>query len=604
MKKLILLLGYSIITVSLAVSQDKAISWFQRGVEAKTPQDKINCYEKAIEIDPNFVEAYYNLAYVYKELDDLVNAEQYFRKALFTNPEKISNELKLKITYELGINYKKLGRYAEAEEALLGAKNLATNYEIRSKIFYELGRIYMLISEYDKAIVQFTEGAQLNGRNQQKFNVAIESAQKEREINSFYTQGIQLEQASKNQEAIDAFSNILLIDPNYKDVAVRLNRLRNSLNNQQAQQNLKDLYARGLGYFKNQAWQNAIEAFEEVVKINPNYEDTPQKLAEAKLRLEKSFQEETIETYYEEGLVAYRQGKWVNAIVAFEKVKELNPNFKDVNTRIREVQSKLDREDENLVLSRYYSQGIEALAADDWRKAIASFERVLQVDPNYRDVTSKLKEARIGLESEQEMDKIHSYYTNGLAEFNRGEWLKAIIEFEKVNELDPQFKDIGEKIAQAKANLQASDRNMIVQETKATDSKRFVTIGAIITAIIVPVISLLLFSPTTRAKFLLLQGKYDRASRIYEQLLYKRPEKIKLYITLANIYLIDNRIDEAAIRVYETVLQMNISPQLKQRVTSIVQRRYGDKDKIYSQRIDLLEDELRREMRNLGGGFS
>jgi len=359
---------------------------------------------------------------------------------------------------------------------------------------------------------------------------------------------------------------------------------------------------------KNRDWQNALEAFQTVAQVNPNYEDVQKQIADTKSQLDRSLQEETIGKFYAEGVDEYRKGNWVQAIVSFEKVKDLDPNYKDVSRRLRDAQGRLNREDESQTMHRYYTMGVDAMKENDWNLAISSFERVIKYDSNYRNVQSLLQEANLGLESEQENDKLSRYYENGLAEFNKGDWLQAIIAFEKVKELDPQFRDVNEKLAAAKENIasmsskSANNASLQDSESGSAKSQNWFTWGAIFTAIFVPLLGTMMFSPTTRAKLYLLQGKYDRASRIYEQLLYKRPERHKFYITLANIYLIGNRTDETALRVYETVLQMNISPLLKQRLSTAVQYNFlkqgqGDND---AQQISYLEDELRRELKNLG----
>ncbi len=171
-------------------AQDKAIDWFNRGAEAISPQEKIICYLKAIELNPKFIEAYYNLGYVYKDAGDFNNAEKAFRKALSIDQDKLNNEDKLRINYELAITFNKLNRTSEALETLEVAKKLARQTEIHGTVLYELGRIKLLIGDFDGALAEFNEGLRLNSSKQDAFESAIQNARTLRDLEAQYVEGL------------------------------------------------------------------------------------------------------------------------------------------------------------------------------------------------------------------------------------------------------------------------------------------------------------------------------------------------------------------------------------------------------------------------------
>ena len=76
-----------------------------------------------------------------------------------------------------------------------------------------------------------------------------------------------------------------------------------------------------------------------------------------------------------------------------------------------------------------------------------------------------------------------------------------------------------------------------------------------------------------------MQKKYDKARQIYEKILNYNPDKVKLYITLANIYVNENRNDEVAVKVFEKVIESNLNENLKSRLTPIVNRYYLERGK-------------------------
>jgi len=67
--------------------------------------------------------------------------------------------------------------------------------------------------------------------------------------------------------------------------------------------------------------------------------------------------------------------------------------------------------------------------------------------------------------------------------------------------------------------------------------------------------------PIPRAWLLVLCGNYAAATEIYENRLARQPNRLPLYLTLANLYLLAGRQDERALIAYRVVLQMRLATQ-------------------------------------------
>jgi tetratricopeptide (TPR) repeat protein len=111
-------------------------------------------------------------------------------------------------------------------------------------------------------------------------------------------------------------------------------------------------------------------------------------------------------------------------------------------------------------------------------------------------------------------------------------------------------------------------------------------------------VAILSISPASRAKYFILLRKYDRAREIYERMLSKKPNNIKLYITLANIYINENRVDEVAIHIFERAIQYNDS--LKVQLEPIVTRYYHQKAKSSATPKSLIQGVLKEELQRMG----
>lgn len=591
------------LNVHLLYSQDDAISWFNRGATAQNTTEKITCYLQAISLDPKFIEAYYNLGYVYKNAGDLNNAEKAFRQALLVDPTKLAADTKLRITYELGVTLRKLNRHNEAIETLESAKNIARETEIRAVVLYELGRTKLAVNNFNDALTDFNEGLQLNSSKQDAFKTAIQNVRSLRELDNQYSQGMKLFDEGKYEQAIEILTRVVQSEPNYKNASQKLAEAQQLKDRQTKLDNLADVYARGIGYMQRSDWQNAILAFKQVEGSDPNYKDVKVKLAEAQARMDQSLQQEVYEKIYNDGQSEYRKGNWINAIVAFEKVKEWDPNYKNVDRMYRDAQSKLNREGESSVKNRYYVEGKTYLNNENWEAAITSFKLLKNLDQNYKDVQYLLQQAQAGLENQAKALQMEDYYAEGMNHYDNGDWLKAILSFEKIQQIDPNYKDISEKLVSAQANLNNTSVAEMMkpafenQKLAKTYTKDWMLIGGVLSLVLLPLGVAFFVVPTTRAKLLLMQGNHQKAASIYESILMKKPNKVKLYPSLANIYLMLNRKDDTARKVYDIVLQMDISPQLRQKLDEITNERYLNNDDLKG--VESLEEQLKRELLNL-----
>lgn len=591
------------LNIHLLYSQDDAVSWFNRGATTQNPTEKITCYLQAIKLDPKFIEAYYNLGYVYKNSSDLNNAEKAFRQALLVDPTKLNNDNKLRITYELGVTLRKLNRYNEAIETLESAKNIARETEIRAVVIYELGRTRLAVGNFNDAMSDFSEGIQLNSSKQEAFRAAIQNVRTIRDLDSQYSQGLKFIGEGKYEQAIEILTRVMQTDPNYKNASQKLVEAQQSKDRQTKLDNLADIYARGIGYMQRSDWENAIVAFKQVEQSDPNYKDVKAKLTETQVKLDQSLQQEVYEKIYNDGQSEYKKGNWINALISFEKVREWDPNYKNIDRMYREAQNKLNREGESSVKNRYYVEGKTYLNNGNWDAAITSFKLLKNLDPNYKDIQFLLQQAQAGLENRAKSLQLDDYYAEGINNYNNGDWLKAILSFEKVQQIDPNYKDVSEKLLAAQDNLnkvpvtEISNISIENQQVAKHEVKNWMLLGAIISLVLVPIGVAFFMVPTTRAKWLLIQGNHQKAASIYESILMKKPNKVKLYPSLASIYLMLNRKDETARKVYDIVLQMDISPQLRQSLDEIINEKYLDDNE--SNDIDSLEEQLRRELLNL-----
>jgi len=122
-------------------------------------------------------------------------------------------------------------------------------------------------------------------------------------------------------------------------------------------------------------------------------------------------------------------------------------------------------------------------------------------------------------------------------------------------------------------------------------------VGVLSALIILPVLGFLFFSPMARARIQLWRADYETAARIYENVVAKHPQRWRVYPALANLYLQMGRKDEAAMKVYKTISQLNLPIRHRERIDEALGNNQPHASLLDSDAIDKLEKELKAERR-------
>ncbi|MGH7455768.1 MAG: tetratricopeptide repeat protein, partial [bacterium] len=147
----------------------QAMTWFRNGLTEQNPEKKIQAYQKAIELDPAFVEALYNLGLAHKQQQNYHRAAQYLLQAYRAKPDQTKTGSQVQILYELAIIYKKLGRAGDYEETVRAIKGLNADATIRASLALETGRFLYEQGRHDEALVELRAGQQLSVAKSSEF---------------------------------------------------------------------------------------------------------------------------------------------------------------------------------------------------------------------------------------------------------------------------------------------------------------------------------------------------------------------------------------------------------------------------------------------------
>jgi tetratricopeptide (TPR) repeat protein len=598
------LVSVTVVALSVATAQTgnpQAANWFNRGLNEKDPQQKIEAYSRALQFDPNFVEALFNIGLVHMQQGNYTPAEDFFNRALRARQGQIPAKLKAQLHFYVAMIHKQTENWPACETHLVEAKKIVQDKATHVVILSELGRLYFKLERYEEALQELRLGLDLDKSNQSFFQNLIEIIEKEMALARLYREAEQAIAAGNIIQANSLLQQIKISNPNFKDVQAKIS-LTDSLLKARAEEGiLNELYEQAARYAGEGALQNAISTYEILLQQSPGFKDAGEKLEAVKAQWQADQRTRVLAEEFAVGMEALAQSNWTRAIIAFERVLEIEPDHSNAQSKLQQANRGLQQESTDSIVSRFYADAVTAIERGESSSAVAALEKVRHLNPNFKDAEALLTklEGEI-LKSTQSgvASPMGGYYKelfdDAIKSVDSQNWMQAVLKLEKLRVLKPDDPNVINLLTHARANLKLASSAQ-EKDAQVNQSVMIYFGGALAAILLLPAIGLFFFSATSRARFQFLRGNYVRAAQIYERYLTQHPNKVKLYVKLANIYLISGRDDDRALKVFKTIINLNLAPQMHPQINSILAQRYLTDGVNNSDAIAVLESALQAE---------
>jgi serine/threonine protein kinase len=242
---------------------------------------------------------------------------------------------------------------------------------------------------------------------------------------SLFQRATEALRAAEWARAADLLSQTLKLDPAHPEA-------RQKLAEAEQEAFLISLYNAAKRAMKNNLWEEAINNLTGIIEIEPEYEESSKLLVEARRALEIENGRQLVTTRYNEGVAFFEAGRWNSAIEAFQDVKRLSPGYQQVDSLLAEAErlsnpslnQKLVQSfgkntwrwslvtlglilifilafvtfgnREPLVaennLKTLYEEAQQAINVGNKEQAIALLDQILREDPDYADVANLKRE--------------------------------------------------------------------------------------------------------------------------------------------------------------------------------------------------------------------
>ncbi|HEX3558159.1 MAG TPA: tetratricopeptide repeat protein [Pyrinomonadaceae bacterium] len=149
---------------------DDARALFERGVDAyhhDRDQEAVEDFQRAVELDPDFAEAFYRLGLALHVTGQKEESDKAFGDAIKAYEKLTRQDPKnADAYYFLGLCYEKLDKFEDAARALReSVRNSPEGDENRDDKYYELAVVQYKLAQYDDAVAALNKALEINPDN-------------------------------------------------------------------------------------------------------------------------------------------------------------------------------------------------------------------------------------------------------------------------------------------------------------------------------------------------------------------------------------------------------------------------------------------------------
>ncbi|MGB6381004.1 MAG: CsgG/HfaB family protein, partial [Syntrophobacteria bacterium] len=202
----------------------------------------------------------------------------------------------------------------------------------------------------------------------------------------------------------------------------------------------KDSYRQGEELSQMGNWEGAIAFYKDALAQEPNKKKYQEALTKAQQEAAKKYYQRAANNWSNAAVKDYQA---VSTTMAYlDKAMALdsqNPDILELHRQLKAKEQELTQQ-----AKTSYAMGVTALNNEQWLKAVTNFRKVNEIYPNYEDTEDKLAKATAAGSDE--------YYKEGIAAVQSEDWKGALTAFGKIMVIDPTYKNTRLLIEEVKKN--------------------------------------------------------------------------------------------------------------------------------------------------------
>lgn len=462
-----------------------AYELYNKGVNeyyAKNYADAIVSFEKAIDLNPQYSEAYNYLGIVYDNKGDYNQAMYYYKKAFEIKPTDAV------VANNLGIIYAVKKDYDNARWYTNKSIELNPNYY---NAYNNLGWISETLGEKSKALDYFLKAYELDPTNdyaarhiggiyeeQGKYKDAVYYYQKSIDNNpnnagTYYDMGVAYWSLEDWDAVIDAWEKCLSINKTHKEALEWLPKAKEKRGKSGSSNRKLDNYALGLEYYNNKEYDKALNAFKNETENNRRNSSAWGYLGLC-YYYKENYQESircynksiaispTDWVYYDLGVTYWSLADWDAVIDAWEECLSINPDYPEAKEWLPKAKDK--KKGSSGSSFSYYDEGVRQYNNKSYSAAIESMKKELSANKKNNNAWGYIGLCQDALNNDADALYAYNksitikptdwvYYNMGVVYWKQSNWPAVVDAWEECLAINPNYKEALEWLPKAKEKM-------------------------------------------------------------------------------------------------------------------------------------------------------
>ena len=333
-------------------------------------------------------------------------------------------------------------------------------------------------------------------RNLLKSENQKQISKNEQQASPLYNQALFLYHEEKHNDALIRFNEVKCLIPDYKKVdyyiissSQKIERGKQDDEKRRVKEQIDGLYKKGISFYKNNQLDNAQEAFNEILSLDPsqikakfyikkllprknkkiqfiNFQKSQKERKQQQTEIENNKKKQVMELkkeaslLYNQAISLYRKEAYNDALISFNKVKDLTPGYKKVDYYITSSSQRIEvkeQDDEKRRVKEQidglYKEGISFYKNNLLDNAEETFNEIISFDPSHAKAKFYIKKLlpqkreKIQIRDQREEQKkfkqqAAELYKQAIILYHKKMYNDALAKFNEVKSLFPGYKKV------------------------------------------------------------------------------------------------------------------------------------------------------------------
>ena len=313
---------------------------------------------------------------------------------------------------------KKAPEFAKEKEEMISFNDSIKSYNNLAMEYYQAGKLKEAIDVWGK-VLKLDRYNELAEKYIKNASISLTAT-----IEGHFADAENFTETNKWDKAVESLEKILGLKPDEGTASSKIGVLKTKL---------IEAYNAGKIYSEEKEYVRAIDRWQWALDHFPNYSDCSELIDKASNDLKKTKgQKELLDKYYSNAELYLKGNDLSSAVEELNKLLNLDPSHEKALALMA-----------NLVKENFDS-GMTYFSKNQYDKAVEEWKKVLNIDPANEKARFYVAEAQKQLD-----DKIIKFFNAGIDDYNAGNYIKAIEQWQTALKSDPSHKEMNEYMIKA-----------------------------------------------------------------------------------------------------------------------------------------------------------